>query len=266
MFKLRSQKEKNEAAEVRERQVQKKQSDGHKCQNSQQLPQSSVNIRHIKLLNARLTETSPGFPRRRHNQAAVATCHHQVSQSSLDIDTKGLQSLQLSIEGASGSLTVTLPLAYSQYTKGKFDSRLIDHPSASQYEVDVFTNISNLFWKPGLTFHPYKFGDCLVGFGSLWPTEEDLDGLLTDLCETTLRRSVLDLARLVMYCGPPRALRALLGLNIIGEYHCIMRRPDSFACDIFTERYQNVIGRTQMHFGTQHAVHICCPHVHFYMF
>ena len=78
-------------------------------------------------------------------------------------------------------------------------------------------NICNLFWKASLTFHSYTYGDALVNFESLWLSKKDMPSLLVEVCQTSLRKSILDLCQLVLYCGPTHVLRILLGENILGK-------------------------------------------------
>ena len=48
------------------------------------------------------------------------------------------------------------------------------------FNTDGHQTICNVFWKLSLTLHPYKVGNRTVDFGSLWPDEGDLEGLLLE--------------------------------------------------------------------------------------
>jgi hypothetical protein len=84
---------------------------------------------------------------------------------------------------------------------------------------DICYDICNTFWRPQLTFNPYIHGDEVVDFGSLWPDQNMLKGLLEEAYQaTSLRRSVLDICKLVLRCGPMRVLQTLVTLRIIGKW------------------------------------------------
>ncbi|XP_064646127.1 uncharacterized protein LOC135499321 [Lineus longissimus] len=83
-------------------------------------------------------------------------------------------------------------------------------------DADICYDICNTFWRPHLTFNPYKHGDDVVEFGSLWPDQNTLKSLLVEAYQaTSLRRSVLDICKLVVRCGPVRVLETLVNSRII---------------------------------------------------
>lgn len=92
-------------------------------------------------------------------------------------------------------------------------------PQTSCNNTDGYTFICNVFWKLSLTLNLYQCGNPLVDFGSLWPGDEELQGILFEAYRVpVVRNCALDLARLVVRCGPIRVLKALIDLNIIGKY------------------------------------------------
>ncbi|XP_077869065.1 uncharacterized protein LOC144360023 isoform X2 [Saccoglossus kowalevskii] len=93
-----------------------------------------------------------------------------------------------------------------------------ENSDQSPYNTNPHVNICNTFWRPSLTFHPYKHGSqTLVEFGSLWPEGEDLQVLVRDVfAQSALREAVIECAKLVLRCGPLRVLKELLRCRIIG--------------------------------------------------
>ncbi|GFN91990.1 ankyrin-2 [Plakobranchus ocellatus] len=86
---------------------------------------------------------------------------------------------------------------------------------------DVAEEPHNIFWTPSLTFHPYRHGDELVEFPSLWPSYRELREHLQNsgIQNTVLRGdSVLDLCVLACTCGPAHLLQCLIELQLIREF------------------------------------------------
>ena len=91
----------------------------------------------------------------------------------------------------------------------------------SSNEDDVYNTICTVFWKLSLTMNQYRCGDQPVDFGSLWPDHDEIQVLLLEAYQNTpVRRCVMELTRMVLRCGPLRVLKALLDLNVIGEWNC----------------------------------------------
>ena len=89
---------------------------------------------------------------------------------------------------------------------------------AAAYE-ESHTNICNVFWKSSLTFHPYKYGDVCVDFGSLWPEGSQLASLLLETYTAFgLKNSTQDLVTLVLRCGPLRVLKMMVQMRLIGQF------------------------------------------------
>ncbi len=86
--------------------------------------------------------------------------------------------------------------------------------------VDTYDDPRNIFWSPGMSFHPYKHGDKIIEFSSLWPKEVDLKNHLKNsgIQLTILRGAVLDLCKLSITCGPVHLLRCLIDLSLIRKY------------------------------------------------
>ena len=79
-------------------------------------------------------------------------------------------------------------------------------------------NICNTFWRPSLTFNSHQYGDAVLDFGALWPSEETLGNLMQEVYQATpLRKCVLDVCKLALRCGPVRLLKVLVESRIIGE-------------------------------------------------
>ncbi|XP_064598268.1 serine/threonine-protein phosphatase 6 regulatory ankyrin repeat subunit C-like [Liolophura sinensis] len=106
----------------------------------------------------------------------------------------------------------------------RFDNQIsLDRSSQSSQsnllhysEKDNHRNICMTFWKPQLSFCPYKYGDKLVDFSSLWPSEQSLRKTMSEVChDTVLRRAILDMCKMSLRCGPVRLLKALLGLKLV---------------------------------------------------
>lgn len=83
-------------------------------------------------------------------------------------------------------------------------------------DLDIPTKISNVFWKLQLTMSPFVRGNNALDFGSLWPSEQCIGGVLLEACSTS-SAFVETLCVFVMLCGPLHVLKALLNLNIIGK-------------------------------------------------
>ncbi|XP_071103515.1 serine/threonine-protein phosphatase 6 regulatory ankyrin repeat subunit B-like isoform X3 [Haliotis cracherodii] len=89
--------------------------------------------------------------------------------------------------------------------------------NSSTSHVDTHDDPRNIFWSPELSFHPYKHGDSLVDFPSLWLKEKELKNHLKNpgIQVTMLRGAVPDLCKLAVTCGPVRLLRCLIDLSLI---------------------------------------------------
>lgn len=83
-------------------------------------------------------------------------------------------------------------------------------------DLDIPTKISNVFWKLQLTMSPFVRGNNALDFGSLWPSEQCIGGVLLEACSTS-SALVETLCKFVMLCGPLHVLKVLLNLNIIGK-------------------------------------------------
>lgn len=83
-------------------------------------------------------------------------------------------------------------------------------------DLDIPTKISNVFWKLQLTMSPFVRGNNALDFGSLWPGEQCIGGVLLEACSTS-SALVENLCKFVMLCGPLHVLKFLLNLNIIGK-------------------------------------------------
>ncbi|KAK6166591.1 hypothetical protein SNE40_023246 [Patella caerulea] len=86
------------------------------------------------------------------------------------------------------------------------------------YQAEGNEDPGNIFWTPGLSFHPYKNGDSLVDFASLWPGKNELrDHLQNSGVQTTVLRNgtVSDLGRQAIVCGPIHLLDCLIQLRLI---------------------------------------------------
>lgn len=108
----------------------------------------------------------------------------------------------------------------------RFDNQIsLDRSSQSSQsnllhysEKDNHRNICMTFWKPQLSFSPYKYGDKLVEYNSLWPSEQSLKKTMSEVChDTVLRRAVLDMCKMSLRCGPVRLLKALLALKLVSK-------------------------------------------------
>ena len=83
--------------------------------------------------------------------------------------------------------------------------------------------ISNIFWKPQLSFSEYKHGCDLVKFQSLWPSKSSIKSLLTEGVECTerddigLRGALSELCILALVDGPLTVLQALLEMKYLSE-------------------------------------------------
>lgn len=77
--------------------------------------------------------------------------------------------------------------------------------------------IANVFWRPQLTFHPFKYGDDLVEFDDLWPKGDHLGTVLECFKSGDMRDVAMDCGKLLLRCGPTRALEKMVQMNIIGK-------------------------------------------------
>lgn len=78
--------------------------------------------------------------------------------------------------------------------------------------------IANVFWKPRLNSSLFRVGDPLITFDSLWPGADVIRATLMEcLSVTSLRMCVTDLALTSLRCGPPRVLRTILELGLMGK-------------------------------------------------
>ncbi|XP_060583022.1 ankyrin-3-like isoform X2 [Ruditapes philippinarum] len=81
--------------------------------------------------------------------------------------------------------------------------------------------ISNIFWKPQLSFSEYKHGCDLVKFQSLWPSKSTIKSLLEEGMECVerddfgLRGAISELCVLVTVDGPVYILQSLLEMKYI---------------------------------------------------
>ncbi|XP_074651870.1 uncharacterized protein LOC141906456 isoform X2 [Tubulanus polymorphus] len=132
---------------------------------------------------------------------------------------------------------------------------LLDHHSEESASA-----ICNTFWRPSLTFNTYSHGDDLIKFTSLWPKENVLPALLLEAYHSTsLRKSILEISKLVIRCGPVSVLKSLLDLHIIGldqrfedgytmlHLACIARNDEcvSYLCSSgISMKLQDKYGRT----------------------
>ncbi|CAH1788028.1 unnamed protein product [Owenia fusiformis] len=129
-----------------------------------------------------------------------------------------------------------------------------------QIHFDSTLSVCNTFWRPALTFSPYKYGDMVLEFGDIWPDDSTLPGLMKEAFQmTALRRSVLEICKLVLRCGPLRVLKLLLEQRVIGidqvfengssmlHIACIARNSDAVQhlCSLgINPKIQDKYGRT----------------------
>ena len=85
-------------------------------------------------------------------------------------------------------------------------------------DVDPHLLICTTFWRSSLTLSTYSWRSPRVDFGSLWPNEDHIKGVLRDARHvTSLRHALDDLLRLCLRVGPLRALKALVEEGIVGK-------------------------------------------------
>ena len=140
--------------------------------------------------------------------------HH--SRKTSDLSTISVNNESISSHSAAMFSTVQ-PSGAMYCTLPRFSGR--SHPGFNQLSTgDKHLNICNTFWRAGLAFSSYQMGDKPVGFGSLWPKRSTLESLIWEAYyNTSLKKSVLELCRLGICCGPFHVVETMVILNIIGK-------------------------------------------------
>ena len=100
---------------------------------------------------------------------------------------------------------------------------------------DAYGKICTIFWKSGLTFHPYRNGERLVDFGSLFPSEKEIRLILFDAYrDVGLRKLLKEICTVAVLCGPVHLLKALVELKLIGKYDYDVLRVEGH---VFSSQY-----------------------------
>ncbi|XP_023931037.1 ankyrin-1 isoform X1 [Lingula anatina] len=83
---------------------------------------------------------------------------------------------------------------------------------SSPNEGDTFMIICNAFWRPYLSFNPFKYGDThLVEFSSIWGDENSLrEGVTVVFQEWMMQNALIEMCKLVLRSGPLRMLKVLI--------------------------------------------------------
>ncbi|XP_067685629.1 serine/threonine-protein phosphatase 6 regulatory ankyrin repeat subunit B-like isoform X2 [Haliotis asinina] len=220
----------NAAAEYRQKQDEKKADVRNDLTRSIELAASKYkhNIRNPEMKKMQIERSVMYEKKRAMTRSAMYTSRHHNAghqdrtshhESLLPANMTREHEFQCSCkEYHSHPLVVTgTPVNKSIVAEKRKREKVIAALNSSTSHVDRFDDPRIIFWSPELSFHPYKHGDALVDFPSLWLKEKELRNHLKNpgIQLTMLRGAVLDLCKLAVTCGPVHLLRCLIDLSLI---------------------------------------------------
>lgn len=113
-------------------------------------------------------------------------------------------------------------------------------------QVSAVDALYSVMWGPALQSVPYRNGQNVIPFSSLWPERRKLESYIDDFDQSKLQHIILECCRWALSCGIARLLRTLVDRQLVPvdeafqpgrltmlHMSCIFRNTEAveFLCD-----------------------------------